>query len=365
MSVPKICVLGKETLLKKLDSGAKELRFILKAINSFTDNYIIVLDEKRKIIACSDSFFDLVKKTEIIGENFFNVAEKIIDLPNDFLSHKSYFVKEKGNMPPKIFQAKIEKYFEKFEDNGKYIIILKDVTKDSELQAQKDNFIATLTHDLKTPVRADIMSLELLLKGKFGDLSAAQTEILSEMLNSNKFMMNMLDTLLAKYKYENGGVELTKCDFDLNNFVKEVAKELKCLFEEKQIKCEFGFGEEKIKIHADKIELKRALSNLISNAIKFNKRGGFVKISTAKADDKIKITVEDNGIGMSEDKLEHIFDKYVSYAKRFRQLGTGLGLYVAKKTIEAHGGKITVVSEADKGSTFTIILPNYLTQKAN
>ena len=165
MSAPKICVLEKEALLKSLDSEAKELRFIIKNINSFTDDYIVVLDDKRKIVSCSDSFFNLVKKTEIVGENFFNIAENIIDLPNDFLFHKSYFVKEKGNMPPKIFQAKIEKYSERFEDNGKYIVILKDVTKDSELHAQKDNFIATLTHDLKTPVRADIMSLELLLKG--------------------------------------------------------------------------------------------------------------------------------------------------------------------------------------------------------
>ena len=205
------------------------------------------------------------------------------------------------------------------------------MSKESEIQAQKDNFIATLTHDLKTPVRADIMSLELLLKGKFGELSAQQTEILSEMLNSNKFMMNMLDTLLAKYKYENGGVELLKSDFELNKFVQEVARELKCLFEEKQIRCEFDFGEKDITIHADKIELKRALSNLLSNAIKFNKRKGIVKISTVKEENKIKIIVQDNGIGMCKDKMEHIFDKYVSYAKRFRQLGTGLGLYVAKK----------------------------------
>lgn len=356
MSAPKICILEKESLLKKSDKEVKELSFILKTINDFTDNYVVVLDEKRKIISCSDSFSELVGRNNIIGENFFNVTEKIIDLPNDFFAQKSYFVKEKGNMPQRIFQAKTEKYSEKFDDKGKYIVILKDVTKDSELKAQKDNFIATLTHDLKTPVRADIMSLELLLKGKFGDLSAQQTEILSEMLNSNKFMMNMLDTLLAKYKYENCGVELLKCDFDLNDFIKETARELNCLFEEKQVRCEFDFQEE-IKIHADKIELKRALSNLISNAIKFNNRGGYVKISAAKDDEGIKIIVEDNGIGISEDKLEHIFDKYVSYAKRFRQLGTGLGLYVAKKIIDAHGGKITVASKVDKGSTFTIILP--------
>ena len=357
MSAPKICILEKENLLKKISEEAKEKTFILNMLFSDMEEYLFILNEKKQIISCSESAFELAGNKEILGENFFNVIGEIVDLPNDFLSEKSYFVKEKGNMPTRIFQANIEKYAEKFEDKGKYIIVLKDVTKDNELQAQKDNFIATLTHDLKTPVRADIMSLELLLKGKFGDLTSEQTEILSEMLNSNKFMMNMLDTLLAKYKYENDGVELLKCDFDLNKFVQETARELKCLFEEKQIKCEFVFAQDEIKIHADKIELKRALSNLISNAIKFNNRGGFVKISTMKEDEKIKIIVEDNGIGMSKDKIEHIFDKYVSYAKRFRQLGTGLGLYVAKKIIQAHGGKIEVESKTKAGSVFTITLP--------
>ena len=357
MAENKVCILEKENILKNLHNENKEIKFLLSAILSYSNDYIFILDEKKKIIFCSDNVFSFIDNKEILGESFLETISKIIDLPNDFFNQKSYFVKEKGNIPFRIFQANIKKYSEKFEEKGKYIIILKDMSKESELQAQKDNFIATLTHDLKTPVRADIMSLELLLKGKFGDLSAEQTEILSEMLNSNKFMMNMLDTLLAKYKYENGGVELLKSDFELNKFVGEVTRELKCLFEEKQIKCEFDFGEKEIKIHADKIELKRALSNLISNAIKFNKRKGFVKISTRKEENKIKIIVQDNGIGMCKDKMEHIFDKYVSYAKRFRQLGTGLGLYVAKKIIEAHGGEISVDSEVEKGSTFTIELP--------
>ena len=358
MSAQDICILKKESLQRTFLKEAEELKFIIKNIISYASDYIVVLDEKRRIVLYSDSFFELFGKMPLEGENFFNAIQKIIDLPNDFFKEKIYFVKEKGDTPKRVFQAKIEKYSEKFDDNGKYIVILKDVTKDNELQAQKDNFIATLTHDLKTPVRADIMSLELLLKGKFGELTVPQTEILSEMLNSNKFMMNMLDTLLAKYKYENGGVELLKTDFELNKFIKDVARELKCLFEEKQIKCELDFETEEIKIHADKIELKRALSNFISNAIKFNHRGGFVKISTFKCENVVKIIVQDNGIGMSKDKLEHIFDKYVSYAKRFRQLGTGLGLYVAKKIIEAHGGKITVFSKVNEGSTFTIELPS-------
>ena len=357
MLLTKTDFLDKEKLLNTLSSENRELKYLINTINKKVNDIVIILDFKKHIIAYSESFNSFIGGKNFLGESFFKIMNKIIYLPDDFFKEKSYFVKVREKNPERVFLANIEKYSTDFEKMHRYIIILKEITKESEIQAQKDNFIATLTHDLKTPVRADIMSLELLLKGKFGDLTAEQTEILSEMLNSNKFMMNMLDTLLAKYKYENGGVDLLKSDFELNTFIKEVAKELKCLFKEKNIKCEFIFEKEKIEIHADKIELKRAISNLISNAIKFNNKGGFVRIKTALKDKEIKIKIEDNGIGMNKDKLEHIFDKYVSYAKRFRQLGTGLGLYVAKKIIEAHGGKIEVESKPKIGSVFTITIP--------
>ena len=357
MLATKTDFLNKEKLLCTLNAENRELRYLICSINENINDIIILLDFKKHITACSESFNILVGNRNILGESFIKIMNEIIYLPDDFFREKSYFVKVREKNPERVFFANIEKYSVDFENNYRYIVILKEMTKESEIQAQKDNFIATLTHDLKTPVRADIMSLELLLKGKFGDLSAEQTEILSEMLNSNKFMMNMLDTLLAKYKYENGGVDLLKRDFELNIFIKEIVKELKCLFEEKNIKCEFASEKEEIPVHADKIELKRAISNLISNAIKFNNKGGFVKISVFQNKKEIKIKVEDNGIGMSKDKLEHIFDKYVSYAKRFRQLGTGLGLYVAKKIIEAHGGKIEVLSTPKEGSVFTVTIP--------
>ena len=325
--------------------------FVLDSICEFSRDAIVVLDFDKNIITSSKQFQNLFAGENILGMNFINLIQKVVQLPNDFFNQTNYFLKVQNDEEERVLQAQVSSF------KQRYVVILKDVTEKKELEAQRDNFIATLTHDLKTPVRADIMSLELLLKGKFGCLNPQQQEILEEILNSNKFMMAMLDTLLTKYKYESGIVELNKTLFDLNEMLEEATKSLQCLFDERNIKLKFKLNPEQIMIYADKLELKRAISNLLTNAIKFNKVNGKVIISTKVEDGFVHICVEDTGIGISEEKLSHIFDKYVSYAKRYRQLGTGLGLYVAKKIIELHNGKINVNSTVKKGSVFSIELP--------
>lgn len=329
--------------------------FIIENIFHYSDDAIVILNEKKHIIEYSKKFSELFNSENLKGESFIKLMNSIVQLPNDFFNEKSYFLTINASDSFRAFKAHINKYASTENDN-RYIIILKDINEQQEMQAQKDTFIATLTHDLKTPVRADILSLELLLKGRFGKLNKEQTEIIQELLNSNKFMMNMLDTLLAKYKYESDKVELHKTDFEINEFIKNCVQELHCIFEEKNILCNM-ISSEKIIINADKIELKRAMSNLLTNAIKFNHQNGFVNITINSDNKNIKIQIQDTGIGMDKEKIEHIFDRYVSYAKRFRRLGTGLGLYVSKKIIEAHNGKIEVQSIEKEGSIFTIILP--------
>jgi len=332
--------------------------FVLEQLYSLSSDAIVVLNNKKQVISYSKAFKELVNEKDILGESFFKLVSKITLLPNDFFNESSYFIKVNTNESSKIFEARVSKLFNNFHQIDRYIIILKDIDKQQELQEEKDNFIATLTHDLKTPVRANILSLELLLKGDFGKLSKEQNELIQEILNSNKFMMSMLDTLLAKYKYESQNIQLNKTIFNINEFIIDCISDVKSFLTEKNIKCELNLTNKSATVKADKLELKRAVINLLTNAIKFNNKNGFIKVSIIENNNSIKIIVEDTGIGIEANKLEHIFDKYVSYAKRFRALGTGLGLYVAKKVIEAHCGEISVSSVCNQGSIFTITLPS-------
>lgn len=331
--------------------------FIINKICEFSDDLIALLDENKKILICSKKLQNLFAGENILGKNFIELLNRIVQLPNDFFEQNNYFIKVVKDEDEKIFHCEISSLKTNGQKTDRYLIVLKDVSKQKELEAQRDNFIATLTHDLKTPVRADIMSLELLLKGKFGCLNFQQEEIIKEILNSNKFMMAMLDTLLTKYKYESGVVELNKTLFELKQMIEEAIKSLQCLFDERNIKLKCNFPKEEILLYADKLELKRAISNLLTNAIKFNKINGKVTITIHIENEFVYIEVKDTGIGISAEKLEHIFDKYVSYAKRYRQLGTGLGLYVAKKIVELHNGEIEVTSTVKKGSSFILKLP--------
>lgn len=340
-----------------IEQEIKQTRELFGKLLAFTSDAIVVLNAKKQVIAYSEEFKRFFVGENILGENFFQLTEKITHLPNDFLKENSYFVKINTDGMEKVFEAKIIKEYKNFDEICRYTVIFKDMDNKQEIKEEKDNFIATLTHDLKTPVRANILSLELLLKGHFGELNSEQNEIMDEILNSNKFMMQMLDTLLAKYKYESQMVKLNKTPFNLEQFICECVSDLKRLFQEKNVSYQIITEDANIEVTADRLELKRAILNLLTNAIKFNKDNGVVTVTIKKCKKNIKIVVEDTGIGIEEEKINHIFDKYISYAKRFRCLGTGLGLYVAKKIIEEHGGKIMVSSVVNKGSVFTVVLP--------
>jgi signal transduction histidine kinase len=199
--------------------------------------------------------------------------------------------------------------------------------------------------------------LELLLNNHFGNLSTAQREILAEILNSSKYMFSMVDSLLAKYKYENCELSLKKEEIDLNQIILNCCNELKIIADEQNQKIVTNLQPGCLIAEIDPVEFKRVVINIILNSIKCSPNNSLINVSTYKQDSEIKIKIADNGIGISKEKLPHIFDKYVSYTDKFRPVGTGLGLYISKKLIELHNGKICVDSEEGRGSTFTVSVP--------
>ena len=239
-----------------------------------------------------------------------------------------------------------------------YIIVLRDVTNEREAEKQKETFIATLTHDLKTPVRAEIRAMELLLNNKFGEISQDQRELISEILRSSNYMFSMIDSLLTKYKYENGEISLKKEPINLNELIKTCCSELKIIAEEKNQTISTLFEEAPLIAEVDPSEYKRVISNITINAIKSSPHNSTITIKTSLDKNNFaKIQIIDRGVGISEEKLPYIFDKYVSYNDKFRAVGTGLGLYISKKIAELHGGKIEVQSKEGDGTTFTLYTP--------
>lgn len=234
---------------------------------------------------------------------------------------------------------------------------IKNILKLKRLQDERDCFIETVTHDLKTPVRSEIRAMELLLDGYFGELNQMQTEILSEVLNSSNYMFFMLDSILSKYKLDQNKIKLMPVKFNLSELIAECVKELFILFKTKKQSVNICFESKTEEVFADYIAIKRIIINLISNAIKFSKENSIIEVKVFDEDTDIKIAVIDSGVGISSSEMKNIFEYKKETVRKFKQVGSGLGLYISQKIIAMHGGKISVESVKGKGSNFTVSLP--------
>ena len=178
------------------------------------------------------------------------------------------------------------------------------------------------------------------------------------MKKSNEDMLGLTNALLEVYKYEAGKIFLCKTRFCMNKLIKECVKELEILFKQNNTEVKTNFDNEELMINADKNEIRRVILNLLGNAIKHGGENTKVEIISQKIGKDAKISVEDNGTGLSEEDQKKLFKRFSQGTSKKRSCSTGLGLYLSRRIIEAHNGTIWVESEIDKGSKFTFNLKN-------
>lgn len=236
----------------------------------------------------------------------------------------------------------------------RYIIIIKDITNQKELESLKEDFVATLTHDLKVPILAETHMIDLFLEESFGQISDKQKLALKNMESSNKELLELVQTVLDTYKI--GKISLCKENIMLKSFIEEIISEMTPIATKSDNKLEFILQRD-IRVYADRFQLKRVVKNLIQNAISYGKPKTPVKITIGEIPDYIYIKVKDYGAGISKSDIEKIFNKYYSAAKKFRKIGTGLGLYLARQISRSHGGDLTVESLEGEFTEFCIKIP--------
>ena len=228
---------------------------------------------------------------------------------------------------------------------------------DQEIQAQRDSFIATLGHDLKNPIIAQIKSLELLLDGSFGDISKEQKEILQMILDSCKYMNGMLSSLLATYRNYGGTVKLNFENFSFAELVNECVSEMLYVAKDKGVNINLHNNFDFKDIQADRVQIKRVVMNLLSNAIKYAFLNTEIELYIQCSQEKIGFEFINKSPYIPIEKQDTIFEQYVSYATTHKQNGVGLGLYASKKIIDAHCGEIFVKSYNDNRNSFGFRIP--------
>ncbi|MEH2466135.1 sensor histidine kinase [Nostoc sp.] len=235
-----------------------------------------------------------------------------------------------------------------------------------KMARQREDFVSRLTHDLRTPLVAADRMLNLFEMETFCKISPEMKQAIAVMIRSNQNLMEMVNTLLEVYRFEAGKKTLNWEICDLREISQEVVSELSPLTSEKGLTLEIDIRELDSQgrnagiIMGDRLELRRVLNNLIANAIKFTDTGGitiriFETSPHSGNQDSVTIEIQDTGYGIAPEDQATIF-------KRFRQgkhkrSGSGLGLHLSHRIVEAHAGTVQVTSEVGKGSLFTVQLP--------
>jgi signal transduction histidine kinase len=227
----------------------------------------------------------------------------------------------------------------------------------SQVEELKTNFISMMSHDLKTPIARIQGMTDIILKDSV-ILSPKQREAIDFIRSSADDLLRVLSAILSYAKIESDGVVLNKTSRDINKILEEVILRHQFLAKMKSIQIIFE-PETLFPILVDGDIMKQVFSNLIENAIKYSPENTKILVVTEELGDGVRIQVSDQGFGISPEELPFIFSKFFrgSKAKTSPIKGSGLGLYLTKYFIELHGGKISVESEVNLGTTFTVDLP--------
>lgn len=363
-----------------IDEKTKSLNEVNTKLNAIFDNCadsIVLINKSGKISRINQEFEALtgLAKKIILKKNIndficstkLSIKKKIsetIDKEKNVIV-RDYEIKNKinGNVTP--LEISIAPIY--IDNNYEYILVIRDISVQKKMEKLRDDFIATLTHDLRTPLLASIQTLSYLIDGTLGELNDKQMKFLTTMKSTNCDMLGLVNALLEVYRYEEGKLNLYKENFGINEFIENINSQLESLYITKKINVKLLLSKTQGKnMYADKNEIRRVLVNLCGNAVKFSKPDGEIIIKTdIMNENDLKITVEDRGEGISKEELPQLFNRFMSFndsgkgnVKNINS--SGLGLYLSKKIVEAHNGKIWVESIKGQGSKFSILLVNCL-----
>ncbi|MBA3994283.1 MAG: histidine kinase [Cyanobacteria bacterium DS2.3.42] len=229
---------------------------------------------------------------------------------------------------------------------------------------QTRDFMSTLAHDMQVPLLGSSRVFEMLLDGKLGEVPDEIRTLIGQIQERNKFLLKLTECLLEIYRYESGGKDMEFTDVDTGNLVKEVAADFSKAAETKHIEMQCSAQESMQKINADEKALKLLLTHLIDNAIKYGAESSTVEIKQVEDGEDLVIAISNTGSFIDDDSQKVLFEKFWrgQPGKRF-VANTGLGLYLCKRIVDAHGGTILCSSKEGKETTFTVTLPLAKQQK--
>jgi signal transduction histidine kinase len=243
--------------------------------------------------------------------------------------------------------------------NARLFQELAEKSRQLEVASQhKSEFLANMSHELRTPLNAIIGFSEVLAEAMFGEVNEKQAEYLSDIQESGRHLLSLINDILDLSKIEAGRMELEPADFDLPGAIDNALTLVRERAGRRGIMLGRAIDERVGTIRADERKVKQVLLNLLSNALKFTPEGGRIDVRAAVTDGMVEVSVADTGVGIAPEDQEAVFEEFRQVGTVDKKVeGTGLGLALSRKFIELHGGRIGVKSQVGEGSTFTFTLP--------
>jgi PAS domain S-box-containing protein len=344
----------------------------LDAIIENLEDAIFILDEDKKFLLANRGALNLtgLRSKDISGKYAPDVA-----MNNDLLRElikglvkNDDEIKQEEEKPIKIIQNKKEYYYSReiieikvrptLSDSERiigYILLLKNITLFEERDVAKTNLIATVSHELKTPISSINLSLKLLEDDRIGGLNDEQKNLIISMRQQSVRLSKMVNELLDFSQTETGNIKLKISKVRPEDIIDLSVTAIMMLLSEKKIQLNLNVADSLPDVKADLEKTVWVLVNLITNAMRYTPENGFINLNANTDKEYIKFSVKDEGPGISKEDQDKIFKRFVQVGNKNK--GTGLGLAISKEFVQAQGGRITVESEPGKGSTFSFYLP--------
>lgn len=237
------------------------------------------------------------------------------------------------------------------------VVWIKDISDQKRREKFQREILSTTTHDLKGPLGAILISTELLTDNLAAPEASKQRELVLRIASSAQGAVNLIDEFLSARRIQEGNFVLRPSAQDINALVEESVETNRPVALSRKINLHFEPSRDDMRATVDRMGVIRVVGNLLSNALKFTPKGGAVTVRTFGDSDEIHIQVIDTGSGLEPSEVQRIFERFGRLDKHQGISGTGIGLFVVKSIVTAHGGKVEVSSKVGSGSTFDIALP--------
>ncbi|MFD2905298.1 HAMP domain-containing sensor histidine kinase [Sphingobacterium anhuiense] len=352
----------------KLDKILKGKKRIDTLINNMHDP-VIGIDEQKVVLFANEEALKIsgLQNEQLIGKQIQDVAVTN-DLIRDFIKDIFQDQKQREATLLKIYANGKESYFEKEivdinivptgELDSQFIgqvIMLRNITQFKEMDFAKTNFIATISHELKTPIASIKMGLQLLENKQIGVLNEDQNNLVQSIREDTGRLLKITGELLNMTQVESGTIQLNVAPTNVSELIEYAIRATKAMAEQKHIELQLQMENNLPDVLADNEKTAWVLTNLLSNAVRYSYENAIIGISIGSSEDKVKFAIKDAGQGIEDRYKDKIFERYFRIPGTKKE-GTGLGLSISKEFIEAQGGTITVDSEYGSGSTFSFTL---------